>query len=102
MAYVFAARHRNGRRVAIKCMRPEVALEPSLVARFLREGYLANKVEHPGAVAILDDDRMDDGAPFLVMELLTGKTLRERPVNGPLGLEEALDVIGKVLDVTAP
>ncbi len=101
MAYVFAAVHRNGRRVAIKCMRPDLVTEPSLVERFLREGYVANKVEHPGTVAILDDDVMDDGTPFLVMELLTGRSLRQRLANGRLPLPEALDVTAAVLDVLA-
>ena len=101
MAHVFAARHRNGRRVAIKCMRPELALEPSLVERFLREGYVANKIEHPGAVAILDDDITDDGTPFLVMELLLGKTLRERVAKGPLALDDALGITAEVLDILA-
>ncbi len=101
MAHVFAARHRNGRRVAIKCMRPELTSEPELVERFLREGYVANKIEHPGAVAILDDELTDDGTPFLVMELLVGQTLRQRLESGPLPLGEALRVTGEVLDVLA-
>jgi serine/threonine-protein kinase len=101
MAFVYSARHRNGRRVAVKVMRPELAAVPSLVERFLREGYLANKIEHPGAVAILDDDVMDDGTPFLVMELLTGKTLRQRLNDGPLELQHALKIIADVLDVLA-
>lgn len=101
MAYVFAARHRNGRRVAIKCMRPELALEASFVERFLREGYVANKIEHPGAVAILDDDTMDDGTPFLVMELLVGRSLRDRLIEKPFRLGEALTLMTEVLDVLA-
>ncbi len=101
MAYVFAARHRNGRRVAIKMMRPELALEPSLVERFLREGYVANKIEHPGAVAILDDDIAEDGTPFLVMELLEGETLRQRLARGALPLDESLRITADVLDVLA-
>jgi serine/threonine protein kinase len=101
MSYVFAARHRNGRRVALKCLRPELATEPSFVERFLHEGYVANKIEHPGAVVVLDDDVMDDGTPFLVMEVLSGRSLRERLGDGTLELGEALDVIGRVLDVLA-
>jgi eukaryotic-like serine/threonine-protein kinase len=102
MGHVFAATHRNGRRVAIKMMRPEYAVEPLLVERFLREGYVANRVGHPGAVAILDDDVTPEGAPFLVMELLRGRTLRERLHDqGPLPLAEALRVVGDVLDVLA-
>ena len=99
MAFVFAARHRNGRRVALKCMRPELVLHPTLVERFVREGYVANTIEHPGAVAILDDDVMDDGTPFLVMELLSGMTLRERVAHGPLDLGEALSLTAQVLEV---
>ena len=101
MAFVFAARHRNGRRVAIKFMRPELALERSLVERFLREGYVANRIDHPGAVAILDDDVLEDGTPFLVMEFLMGSTLRQRIATSPLSLPEALEAIAQVLDVLA-
>ena len=43
--------------------------------RFLREGYLANRVNHPGAVTVLDDDVAEDGGAFLVMELLHGETV---------------------------
>jgi serine/threonine-protein kinase len=43
--------------------------------RFLREGYLANRVSHPGAVNVLDDDVAEDGGAFLVMELLRGESV---------------------------
>lgn len=74
MAAVYAATHRNGRRVAIKVLKPELAANARLRRRFLREGYLANRVGHAGAVAVFDDDQTDEGA-FLVMELLRGATL---------------------------
>jgi eukaryotic-like serine/threonine-protein kinase len=101
MAQVFAATHRNGRAVAVKIMRAELAVEAAFVERFLREGYVANKIEHPGAVAILDDDVTPDGVPFLVMELLTGCTLQERLRQGPLPVGEALQIADEVLDVLA-
>jgi eukaryotic-like serine/threonine-protein kinase len=102
MALVFAARHRNGKRVAIKCMRPNLVLSPDLVERFKREGYLANAIDHPGVVTVLDDDRMEDGTPFLVMELLTGASLEgllER--EGPLPVARAVDLVLEALDVVA-
>ena len=74
-ACVYSAEHRNGRRVAIKVLHPELSALPDVVKRFLREGYLANRVGHPNAVAVLDDDRTEDGAVFLVMELLEGHSL---------------------------
>jgi eukaryotic-like serine/threonine-protein kinase len=75
MAAVYAATHRNGNRVAIKLLHPELTLSADVLARFIREGYAANRVGHPGAVRVLDDDRAEDGTAFLVMELLEGETL---------------------------
>ena len=56
MAIVYAATHRNKKRFAIKMLHPELSMREDLKTRFLREGYVANSVEHPGAVAVLDDD----------------------------------------------
>jgi serine/threonine protein kinase len=104
MATVYAARHRNGSKVAIKIMHAEFAREEGVKVRFLREGYVANKVDHHGVVRILDDDETDAGEPFLVMELLEGETLqqlwkrRERKVP-PL---EALTIAEQVLDCLNP
>ena len=69
--------------------------------RFLREGYVANTVEHPGAVAVLDDDTAEDGSPFLVMELLDGATADElaRANGGTLRLRAVLCIAHGVLDV---
>jgi serine/threonine-protein kinase len=77
MGAVYAATHRNGMRVAIKVLHREIAASESLRQRFLREGYIANRVLHPSLVRILDDDEDDDGTTFLVMELLTGRTLHD-------------------------
>jgi serine/threonine protein kinase len=101
MAQVFEGTHRNGWRVALKLLRPELAVEPTIVERFLREGYLANRVQHPGAVAVLDDDLAPDGVPFLVKELLVGSTLGEKLDGKPALAQDALGWIEQVLDVLA-
>src|SRR5580692_7221435 len=72
MAVVYAATHRNKKRFALKMLHPELSTREDIRTRFLREGYVANSVEHPGAVAVMDDDVAEDGAAFLVMELLDG------------------------------
>jgi serine/threonine-protein kinase len=77
MATVYAATHRNKKRFAIKMLHPELSRREAMRTRFLREGYVANSVEHPGAVAVLDDDVAEDGSAFLVMELLHGGALDE-------------------------
>jgi serine/threonine-protein kinase len=75
MAVVYAATHRNQKRVAVKMLHPELSMHREVRARFMREGYAANTVDHPGAVAVLDDDIAEDGAAFLVMERLEGEEL---------------------------
>jgi serine/threonine-protein kinase len=104
MAAVFAATHRNGKRVAIKMLNPTIAANPDLRDRFLREGYVANKVEHRGAVQVLDDDSTADGTVFLVMELLEGESLERRVSRAPefrVPIHEVLGIADQVLDVLA-
>jgi serine/threonine protein kinase len=77
MATVYAATHRNQAELAVKILHPAVSLREDLRTRFLREGYLANSVKHPGAVLVVDDDIAEDGSAFLVMELLRGSSAQE-------------------------
>jgi serine/threonine protein kinase len=79
MATVYAATHTNNQRVvALKVLHPELTASGEMKKRFLREGFIANRIGHPGAVAILDDGVDDDGNVFLVMELLTGASVADR------------------------
>jgi eukaryotic-like serine/threonine-protein kinase len=101
VATVYAATHRNGNRVAIKVLNREVARNPDIRGRFLREGYMANAVAHPGVVRVLDDDTTPEGQPFLVMDLLTGELVdaRRNRMGGRLPLVEVLRIGDQVLDV---
>src|SRR4051794_39836536 len=74
-AAVYAATHRNTKRAALKILHTELTVHDELVARFLREGYLANQIDHHATVTVLDDDRADDGTVYIVMELLDGHSL---------------------------
>jgi serine/threonine-protein kinase len=100
-AAVYEARHRNGSRVAVKVLNARMARSASQLARFHREGTAANRVGHPGVSIVYDDDVDDDGAPFLVMDLLEGQTVAERAAeNG--GVLEPLEVVklaDRLLDV---
>ena len=103
MAVVYAVKHRNGKRFALKMLHRELSLNPFIRQRFVREGYVANRVEHDGAVAVIDDDITEDGSAFLVMELLHGVTLeRLWEANGNrLTLECVLPICEQLLDVLA-
>jgi eukaryotic-like serine/threonine-protein kinase len=101
MAAVYAATHRNGRRGAVKVLHAELSIHEEIRGRFLREGLAANKVKHPSAVEVLDDDATDDGAVFLVMELLEGELLQARSERegGRLSPDFVLLIADTVLDV---
>ncbi len=104
MAAVYAALHRNGARAAVKVLHADIARIPQVRERFLREGYAANSVEHAGAVKVLDDDVIasgpDEGAAYLVMELLSGRSLEDRIQRGPpLGEREMLLLMRSILSV---
>ena len=104
MAAVYEGRHRNGARAAIKVLHPSLSRHAEIRERFLREGYAANKVEHPGAVKVLDDDTLvtghDAGTAYIVMELLSGESLQDRLERGPpLDESEFLGIAAEVLDV---
>ncbi len=102
MAAVYRASHVNNlKAVAIKMLHPELGGSGDLKRRFLREGYVANKVGHRGSVSIIDDGTDEDGAAFLVMELLEGETLGERAGSrgGILSPRETLAHADRILDV---
>ncbi len=103
MASVYAATHRNQKRAALKLLHPELSLSVQVRNRFLREGYAANTVGHRGAVEVFDDDVTDDGAAFLVMELLDGETLEARAQRSGYLLppSEVLSLVDQLLDVLA-
>ena len=101
MATVYAATHRNSKQFAIKVLHAELSSHESVRGRFLREGYLANQVKHPGAVVVLDDDVAEDGSAFVVMELLEGSSLDEvwRENERKLPLPMVLSIGDAILDV---
>lgn len=96
-ASVYAARHRNGARAAIKILHRELADDENLRRRFLREALIANSIDHPAVVRVLDDDEWA-GEPFLVMELVDGRTLADIAAERTLDQAELLDVAEQLLE----
>jgi serine/threonine-protein kinase len=101
MAAVYVARHKIGRLDAIKILHPEFARSEQVRARFEQEAHVLNRFKHPGAVEVRDLETTEDGAPFIVMELLEGKSLATFIREKPPTPEDALRVADEVLDVLA-
>ena len=77
MATVWQATDRLlGRQVAVKVLREQYAVDPSFLARFQREARHAASVSDPRIVTVFDCG-VDAAAPFIVMELVSGRTLRQ-------------------------
>jgi serine/threonine protein kinase len=96
MCAIYELGHRVlNRRFALKILAPELAADPYALARFGREAEVVAGLCHPNVVSILDWDQLEDGSPFLVMELLDGEDLLAR-IAGRGGLP--LDEIARIAD----
>jgi len=92
MADVYIAEDtRLARQVAVKVLRSDLARDPSFVARFRKEALAAAGLNHPGIVAVYDSG--EEPAPYIVMELISGHTLRELIHKGErVPLKRALEI----------
>lgn len=94
MGAVYRARRRLlGDEVAIKIVRSDMATDRAAHARFLREARACAQLRHPNIVSILDFNLDELGQPFLVMELLNGRSLRQQLAGcAPMALADALAI----------
>ena len=92
MGFVVRARHVElDQMVAIKLMRRGV--NPVWGQRFLREARAASRIESEHVARVFDIGRLEDGTPYMVMELLEGRDLGViLEEDGPLSTEEAIEV----------
>jgi len=96
---------RLGRRVAIKLLKPSLANDPAFRTRFRREAQDAAKMAHPTIVRIFDagEETVTDSegaerqVPFIIMEFVDGRLLKDILEDGPLPADEATRIIGQVL-----
>ncbi|HKP45045.1 MAG TPA: serine/threonine-protein kinase [Pyrinomonadaceae bacterium] len=83
--------------VAIKVLKPSLAADEKIVARFSREARAASRISHPHAITVTDFGEDENGIVFLVMEHLEGETLKELiRRDGPLPLPRVVEIIRQV------
>ncbi|MBX9950540.1 MAG: protein kinase [Candidatus Obscuribacterales bacterium] len=85
-----------GRQFALKCLNRQHANDVSW-RRFQNEAKAASKLDHPNLIKVHEFDLMPDGRPFILMDLVQGKTLSElTKSSGSLSVQHAIDIIIQV------
>jgi serine/threonine-protein kinase len=86
-----------GKIVAVKVLRPSLAADEKIVARFSREARAASRISHPHALSVTDFGEDENGRVFLVMEYLRGKTLKQViRKEGRLSLERTVEIMRQI------
>ncbi|AJW77775.1 Stk1 family PASTA domain-containing Ser/Thr kinase [Clavibacter michiganensis] len=96
---------RLGRRVAVKVLRRGLAEDPAFRGRFRQEAQAAARMSHPtivrvfdaGEDVVTDQDGASHTVPFIVMERVEGRLLKDVITDGPLDPDEAVRIMGQVL-----
>jgi eukaryotic-like serine/threonine-protein kinase len=95
----YAAEHvSNGAPMAIKVLRPEFLSDPLVVARFAEEGRTCTRLIHPNIVRVVECATAEDGAPYLVMDLLEGVPLAAYTHHGErVPIAQAVPILQGIL-----
>lgn len=103
MGVVVAARRVHlGDLVAMKILLPGYGKSPDLVARFLREGRAAARLRSERVARVFDVDTLEDGVPYMVMELLEGEALDAKlAASGPLPVPQAVELVLQACEALA-
>jgi eukaryotic-like serine/threonine-protein kinase len=101
MGVVYLARHRLiDKHVAVKILRPELANNREITARFLTEAQAASAIGSEHIVNITDYGELPDGATYIVMEYLNGLSLNQRirRSEAPLPIPVVLDIARQIAE----
>src|SRR5436853_2603792 len=86
-----------GKQVAIKILKPHLAVDPAIARRFEQEARAASRIHHPNAINVMDYGIGEGNAPFIVMEYANGITLGELiRQQGALTIERAANILRQI------
>ncbi|MBI2393399.1 MAG: serine/threonine protein kinase [Deltaproteobacteria bacterium] len=91
----------DGRQVAVKVLAPDLARDPEVVARLAREARATTAIVHPNVARAIEHGQDSDGTPWLAMEFVDGRSLREVLQAGALHPKRALIVARQILSALA-
>jgi len=101
MGTVYAARHRIlGRPAAVKILHADL-LDTTCRARMLQEAWIVDQIQHPNVVEIYDVGFLDDGRPYIAMELLDGENLADRLARGRPTWRQGAEIVRQVAEALA-
>jgi eukaryotic-like serine/threonine-protein kinase len=92
-----AVDERLGRPVAVKVLDRAGMTDPFVIARFDREARTVARLTHPNVVTV-HDVGLDNGVPYLVMELVEGRSLAELLADGPLDVGQTVRIAREACD----
>src|ERR1043165_6605966 len=98
MCDVYRARHIHmGKQVAIKILKPQLAVDPAIARRYEQEAHAASRIHHRHAINVMDVGIGEGNTPFIVMEYVNGITLGELiRRHGALSLERAANILRQI------
>ncbi|MBN2360614.1 MAG: serine/threonine protein kinase, partial [Deltaproteobacteria bacterium] len=105
MGAVFLGVQRFGateRAVAIKLLTRDPAVDPAALKRFYREVEVVGLLSHPNSVRVYDFGLTEDNLPYMVMEYLDGRSLKEVILSdAPIPLERCVHIVAQICDALA-
>jgi len=85
-----------GRAVAVKFLHPWIAAQQAFRARFETEARAMSRLSHPNCVSVIDFG-LEGSSPYVVMDFITGITLRQLLMRGPIAPARAVGIARQVL-----
>ena len=96
-----ATQELSGRVVAVKVMREDQLTQERAVDRMMREASILASVSHPGLPTFYECGLLDDGRPWIAMELIDGSPLARRMHQGVMHSDDVIEFVGGVAEVLA-
>ncbi|MFO0647576.1 MAG: protein kinase [Polyangiales bacterium] len=84
------------RPVAIKTLQPDLAQDPQIATRFLREAGTVGLLEHPNTIKFFESGQLDDGKLFVAMEFIQGESLAHVIARGALAPQKVEHILSQV------